>query len=144
MKILCWLLFVALNGYLLFIFAKKFERAYLMKLFAAGVPVVIVSFVVFALLIRLLGLHPNYVITFYAISTMMSLNLICLINFINQFSHYMLQHVIQFHQQHNAANVHRQPIKFFVDNQHTMMRVATVIWFLGSALMLYGVWLGDR
>jgi hypothetical protein len=129
MKILCWLLFVGLNGYLLFVFAKKFERAYLMKLFAAGVPVVMVSFVVFALLIRLLGMHPNYVFKFYALSILMSLTLLCLINFINQFSHSMLQQVIQFHQQHNAPNVHRQPIKFFVNNQHAMMRVFTVIWF---------------
>jgi hypothetical protein len=144
MKILCWLLFVGLNGYLLFVFAKKFERAYLIKLFLAGVPVVMVSFVVFALTIRLLGLHPNYVFKFYALSILMSLVALCMINFINPVFHYMVQHVLEFHQQHNAANLHRQPIKFFTDNQHTIMGVATVIWFLGSALMLYGVWLGER
>jgi hypothetical protein len=143
MKILCWLLFVALNGYLLFYFAKKFERAYLIKLFAGCVPVVMVLFVITALVIKLLGFHPDLVFKFYIISIMMSLIAVCLINFVNQVFHGMVRQVIQFHQQHNAANVHRQPIKFFVDNQHTIMRVATVIWFLGSALMLYGVWLGQ-
>jgi hypothetical protein len=144
MKVLCWILFLGLHGYLLFVFAKKFERAFLIKLFSAGVPVVMVSFVVFALVIRLLGLHPNYVFKFYAISTLMSLTIICMVNFVNHVFHRMVQYVLQLHQQHNAANVHRQPIKFFMDNQHTMMSVATVIWFLGSTLMLYGVWLGDR
>ncbi|TCD11009.1 hypothetical protein EZ449_05780 [Pedobacter frigidisoli] len=84
----------------------------------------------------------NFVTSEALISAMMSLIVISLINFVNQFFSYIVDLVVKFHQRNNAANLASQPIKFFVDNQTMLKRVATLIWFFGSGLMLYGIWLG--
>jgi len=63
-----------------------------------------------------------------------------MINLFNQLFHFMVDTVVGFHQKNNVANLNRQPIKFFVSNQTKLKQIATIIWFLGSALMLYGAW----
>ncbi|MFC3365331.1 hypothetical protein ACFOG5_19325 [Pedobacter fastidiosus] len=133
---------ISLNFYLLFSFSKKFERQYLLKLFPAMIPIVIVLFFGFGFALKLLHIQMNFVTSETLISAMMSLIVISLINFVNQFFSYIVDLVVTFHQKKNAANLGRHPIKFFVDNQIMLKRVTTLIWFFGSALMLYGIWLG--
>jgi uncharacterized membrane protein SpoIIM required for sporulation len=67
-----------------------------------------------------------------------------MINFANQGFLYMVDSIVEFHQKNNETNVGRQPIKFFIVNQINLKQVATIIWFLGSVLMLYGIWLVDQ
>ncbi|MGY4385184.1 amino acid transporter [Pedobacter sp. UYP24] len=143
MRYLILLILICLNGYLLFFASKKYERPFLLKAFPALIPVIIILFLGLGLVVKLLHIPMKYVTSERLISAMMSLIVISMINFANQFSFYMVDAIINFHQKNNAANVGRQPIKFFIDHQIRLKQFATVIWFLGSALMLYGIWLGD-
>jgi len=60
------------------------------------------------------------------------------VGLVTQVSHVMLDTVINFHITHNAENIHRQPVKFFIENQNTMKLTFTYIFFFGSFLMLWG------
>lgn len=144
MKVIGWLFFVALNFWLLFFYSKTFERPVLIRRFIWAIPVVIVVSIVVALIIRLCGFTLDYAAGNAFITAVFSFIIIFMINLFNQIFHYMVDTVVAFHQKNNAANLNRQPIKFFITNQTTLKRVATVIWFSGSALMLYGVWLGKK
>jgi hypothetical protein len=109
-----------------------------------AIPVIIVASIVVALIIKLFGFTLNYAAGNAFIAAVLSVIIISVINLFNQLFHFMVDSVVGFHQKNNAANLNRQPVKFFVSNQTTFKRVATVIWFLGSALMLYGLWLGPK
>lgn len=144
MKIVLWLLFVVLNLWLLFVFSKKFDRPVLIKGFILLIPAVCIIALLIALSSRALSFHagPGFMEVFLAI--FFSFVIIAMINLFNQLFFYMLDTIIAFHQKNNAENLNRQPIKFFITNRDSIRQVATIIWFLGSALMLYGTWLGKK
>jgi hypothetical protein len=144
MKIILWLLFVSLNLWLLFVLSKKIDRPVLIKGFILLMPAVIVIWLLIALSCRVLGFIPAAGFFDIFMAAFMSFMIIAMINIFNQLFYYMLDAVNSFHQKNNAGNLNRQPIKFFIDNQTMLKRAASIIWFLGSALMLYGVWLGKK
>ena len=144
MKVTGWLILVALNFWLLFFYTRNIERQILIRRFIWAIPVIIVVSIAVALIIRLCGFTLNYDAGNAFIAAVLSLIIIAMINLFNQLFHFMIDSVVGFHQKNNAVNLNRQPIKFFVSNQAILKRAATVIWFLGSALMLYGVWLGPK
>jgi amino acid transporter len=144
MRYLLFVIMICLNGFVLFYLSKKYERPFLLKAFPVSVPVIIVAFFVLGFIMKLLHLTMTFNLSQALISAMMSLIVIAMINFANQAFSYMVDVVIEFHRKNNADNLGRQPIKFFIDNQTRLKQVATVIWFLGSALMLYGIWLGEQ
>ena len=51
----------------------------------------------------------------------------------------MLDMLINFHYKYNAANITRQPIKFFIDNRDTIITVFSSIFFLVSSSVFYGI-----
>ncbi|OKS87631.1 hypothetical protein RG47T_3092 [Mucilaginibacter polytrichastri] len=63
-----------------------------------------------------------------------------MINLFNQLFQAGLDGMASFHQKNNAENLGRQPIKFFVTRRPLIRQIVAIIWFLGSALMLYGAW----
>jgi hypothetical protein len=144
MKHLLFVLSICLNCYSLFFLSKKYKRTFLLKAFPALIPIIIVVFFVLGLIVKLLGVQMDFSTSQLLISAMMSLVVISLTNFINQLFLYMVDAMVAFHLKNNTANIGRQPIKFFIDYQIQLKRVATVIWSLGAALMLYGVWLADQ
>lgn len=144
MSYLLTVILICLNFYLLFYFSKKFERPFLLKLFPAMIPVVIIIFFGIGFVLKLAHIQMNFITSQALISAMMSLIVISIINFTNQFFSYMVDSIIEFHQKNNANNLGKQPIKFFIDHQIKLKQVTSVIWFLGSVLMLYGIWLGDH
>ena len=68
-----------------------------------------------------------------------SLIVVVFIGFVTQVSHVMLDMVINFHITHNAENIHRQPVKFFIENQNAIKLAFSYIFFFGSFIMFYGV-----
>ena len=69
---------------------------------------------------------------------LISLIVVVFVAFGAQIAHVMLDTVINFHVTHNAENIHRQPVKFFIENQNAMKLAFTYIFFFGSFLMLWG------
>jgi len=144
MKIVCWLAFIIANFWLLFVFTTKFERANVIKVAIALVPALFLLAVVVMLLMKVAGLRPDENVKNIFFSTLMALVVLVMINLFNQLFFYMLDTVLAFHQKNNSANLERQPLKFFIENQMNIKRAATIIWFLGSTIMFYGIWLGDK
>lgn len=143
MRYILFAILICLNFYLLTFFSKKFDRPFLLKLFPAMIPIIIAFFFGIGFALKMLHIRMNFVASQALISAMMSLIVISMINFADQLFSYILDSVIKFHETNNAANLGRQPIKFFIDNQVHLKQAASAIWFLGSVLMLYGIWLGD-
>ena len=125
-------LFICVNGCCLFFLSKKYARPFLIKAFPASIPITIVLIFGLGFLLKLFRIPMTYHISQALISAMMSLTVIAMINLI-----------VAFHQKNIVANIGRQPINFFIVNQAGLKQGATLIWFLDSALMLYGIWLGD-
>ncbi len=74
--------------------------------------------------------------------TYVSMLIILSIKFISIMYHRMVNIIIQFHQRYNEVNLNRNPIKFLMENQVKLKRIFTIIWFLGSIVMLSGIWFG--
>ena len=144
MRIICWLIFIITNFCILFVFTPKFERANVIKVFGALVPALIVLAVLVMLLMKMVGLRPDAHVKEIFFSTLMALVVLVMINLFNQLFFRMVDEVLAFHQKNNSANLGRQPLKFMIQNQMNIKRAATIIWFLGSTLMFYGIWLGDK
>lgn len=144
MRYLLFVVLNCLNFYLLFCFSKKFERSLLLKLFPALIPIVVILFFALGFVLKLSHGQMNFKTSQALISAMMSLIVISVINFINQFFSYMVDSIAGFHRKNNANNLGRQPVKFLIDHQTNLKVAASVIWFLGTALMLYGIWLADQ
>lgn len=144
MRILLFVLCICLNCYFLFFLSKKYQRPFLLKAFAALVPITIAVFFALGLMLKLLGIQMDFSTSQLLISAMMSLIVISMVNLANQAFSFMVDALAAFHQRHNAANLDRQPLKFLITNQIKVERFARVIWSLGAALMLYGVWLADQ
>ena len=70
--------------------------------------------------------------------TIISFGIVLAVGLVTQISHVMLDTVINFHITHNAENIHRQPVKFFIENQNAMKLAFTYFFFFGSFLMLWG------
>jgi amino acid transporter len=143
MRYLLFVILIFLNGFVLFFLSKKYDRPFLLKAFPVLIPIIIAFFFALGFIIKLLHLQMDFNTSQVLISAMMSLIVIALINFANQLFFFMVDSIVEFHKKNNAANINRQPIKFFIVNQIKLKHVATLIWFLGSALMLYGIWLGE-
>ena len=143
MRYILFVIFICINGYFLFILSKKQERPFLLKIFPISIPVVVVLFFIIGLIVKLLSVQMNYHISQALISAMMSLIVIAMVNFANQAFSYMIDAVAKFHQKNNASNLGLQPVKFLIDHQTSLKKMAAMVWFLGAILMLYGIWLGD-
>lgn len=135
-----YLVCVLINFYLLFFLSKRLERPLLVKTFIALIPAAVILGVLVMLLMKAVKFMPDANFTAAFFSIFFSIIVISMTNLANQLFSYMVDYIANFHQENNAANLNRQPIKAFVTQQGLLKRGAAVIWFLGSALMLYGVW----
>lgn len=63
---------------------------------------------------------------------------------VNQVFFKIVDSIIHFYITKNSRNIHRNPIKFLISNQSQIKKVATVIWFLGAFITLYGAWFGIK
>ena len=132
----------ALNFYILFVLSKKFDRPLLLKVFPALVPIVLIVWLLIGFVMWLMHVHLSLNSRELFISIVMSIVIILLNNFANQVFLFMVDSIINFHQKNNINNISKQPIKFIIVNQSNIKAAATTLWFLGSVLMLYGIWLG--
>jgi hypothetical protein len=51
----------------------------------------------------------------------------------------LLRRVIRFHEKHNAKNLDKQPIKFFVDHEEKMVVGAKLIYWIGAIIIGVGI-----
>lgn len=63
-----------------------------------------------------------------------------MLNFFIAFSRGMVSTMAQFHQTHNSANVHRQPVRFYINRQEMIKGIYQSMFLVGGVFMLWAVW----
>lgn len=140
MSLLCFLLVVSANYYLLFVLPTRIPRKQL--LIAVGLS--FLAFVGLSVALSWLQADPFVVGALhqsFGAKVLSSIKILIMLSFMNQASSLILDRVVSFHQEYNAENVHRQPIRLFVEHKATIQKVATSFWMFASVLILYAIWL---
>ncbi|PZW37627.1 hypothetical protein LX95_02872 [Mesonia algae] len=47
--------------------------------------------------------------------------------------------VVNFHKKNNAKNLNKQPIKFFVENELKIIKIARLIYWFGGIIIIFGI-----
>jgi hypothetical protein len=135
-----WLFSVAANGWLLFGPTARMSNKLLFRrigIVSVATPVCAVAFM---LTLAAIEAHPspNFGNRFF--SVVFTVVVLKMLTFANRTFHGMIDTVIAFHQWVNRANLHRFPISFIIQHRAGLKQFGTSAWFLGGAVMLYGVW----
>ena len=136
----CWAAAVAANACLLLFLALRRDGIYIVKravFVLISTPVIVL---LIALILRSVGARPSPQFTVYIFAAFFTIVIMAMINIANVVFRGMVDAVIAFHEQHNASNLDRFPISALVRHRDHLKTFASIVWCLGSALMLYGVW----
>ncbi len=71
-----------------------------------------------------------------------SLVIIVSISIANQLSAIIIDKIAAFHQIYNVQNRERPFLRLLIDNKEKFKKSTTLIWFIGSAIMLTGLYFG--
>lgn len=136
-----WLCTVAINGWLLFRVTPRMPVARLLKRIAIVFVGAIVCVVAITLLMVAVGMHPSDAFGKRLFSLFFATEVLALLSFVNLIFHGEVDVVGAFHRRVNAVNLDRFPISFLIRHERGLKTFGTVAWFIGGALMLYGVWM---
>lgn len=100
----------------------------------------VVLLIAIDLAVAALGVHPSREIRTYLIMIFITAEIVSGLNIGNVVFHGMAVSLIAFHQKYNSARLHRFPISFLIKRRDHLKILGTIMWCLGSILMLYGVW----
>lgn len=140
MKIICYLAFAAINlGIMLRIPDGEAKIKYL-KLLGWGIPITFVTAVLIMLAMKATGMRPDESFRTIFFAIVLSILAVLLMNIIIIAADYIIDIQLKFHATHNAANSSRYPVRFLVKNEQAIRNGIRIIFFLGSLLVLYGVW----
>ena len=51
----------------------------------------------------------------------------------------VIRKVVDFHKKNNVENLNRQPIKFFVENDSNIIKIARFIYWFGGVIIIFGI-----
>ena len=139
MQIAGWVLALAANFYLLFFWASSQGIAAIVKRAIAAVVLGIVATLAIALIGHAIGAAPSHAFGNAVFQCLFTIVVLAMTNFANAAFRGMVETMTSFHETHNAANMDRFPIRI-IGQRTGLQRFSAIIWWLGSALMLYGVW----
>lgn len=141
MKICCFLLFIIISFTLLyFCNDAKLKRWYM---FLPPLIIVPLCFII-AMLINALHIKWNHEMRELGKSIIISSFVLVIVLFAKIMVPFMLDNIISFHKTYNTSNLHRNPIKFFVDKRNYIINGFYFVFFLGSIIMLSGVYFGKK
>lgn len=140
MNALCWLLCVAVNAVLLVALPRRLGGARIIKAGVIAIVAAPVVFVAAALALRGLGVHPSAQFAARFFAAFFTVIVMAMTNIANVAFRGMVDAIVGFHQRNNSANLDRFPISALIRHQDRLKTLASIVWRLGSGLMLYGVW----
>lgn len=144
MKISLFIIFVLLC---ILLATKKPEDAaklkYL-KLYGIAIPVALVVAVLVMLAIKALGIRPGEGTRELFFQILMSVLAILLMNVMTLVADYLIDLLLKFQIDNNAQNIDRFPVRFWAKHKTTIKSAVRILFFLGTVLMLYGLWLGKK
>ena len=137
MRFLLLIFFAAVDYYVVLVFFREKSRRNALSSFLWMIGCLALSSltrtVLFPTGIQAHGLVDN---------TLISFGIVLTIAFFCQAVAIMIKQAINWHREHNKANLHRQPIRFAIEQQEKIISFTTYFYFLGSLLILWGIWLG--
>lgn len=140
MNVLLWLLAAALNAYLLLGLAPRTDAGRFVKWAVVALVMAVVGAVLVALILHAVGASPSRQAVADILAAFFTVAVILFVNIVNVACRGMVDAIVSFHQNNNAANLDRFPIATLIHRQDQLKLLLGVVWSLGSALMLYGVW----
>lgn len=148
MKIVIYLLFVMAFGFILFRLPVLFQKNKLFQLLGIGLVCSFIFLIVgyFCFLLYAAKMNPNFMVyerqiinIFMGIISLFFFSL-----FILLFTEIIFEKVLLgFHQQYNAANLEKNPIKFVLENRNKIKNGFKMLFFLGGFIIYYGVVYGS-
>jgi len=143
MQIIGWVLSLAANFYLLFFWSATKGIAAIVKRAIAAVVLGIVMTLAIALTWAAVGAAPSQAFDNAVFQCLFTVVVLAMTNVAHAAFRGMVETIASFHETHNAANIDRFPSRI-VRQRTGLQRFSAVVWWLGSGLMLYGVWFDMR
>lgn len=139
MKIAIYLVFIFLIFASLFIISTKNSPSKLLKILF----VILGSFIICAMLSSaFINITPQETKSNIFFTIYVSCIIVIVISIANHLSHMLINYIIYIHEENNSENINRNPIKFLIEKKILLKKILTFIWFLGSLIMLSGIWFG--
>jgi hypothetical protein len=138
MRLLLLSLFSALEGYVVLVFFKQKTRrnAFISLCWLIG-------FMALSSAVTHLLMPDTKQLSPLAKDAALSILIILLVAFFCQLVAIGITRTIDWHREHNKANLHKQPFQFAVEHQAQLASLFTYFYFAASLLMSGGIWLGS-
>jgi len=144
MKIIFYLAFAAINLLLILRIPDGAAKMKYLKFLGWGIPITFVTAILVMLAMKIIGMRPDDPFKNIFFGIILSILTILLTNIIIIAADHIIDMQLKFHTTCNAVNSDRFPVRFLVKNEQVIRNGVRVIFFLGSLLMLYGIWLRKR
>jgi len=143
MRWIFFIIFVVL--FFRIVFIVKMDKMKVLKLYSIGFIAIPIILILISMLVvyvcKTLGkmaVLENLRVFF--ITFTFSLMTFCFLALSNLLPPLMVDFVIGFHKRYNSANMNRQPLKFFVQNESKIKSGFSYSIFIGSILIFYAIW----
>lgn len=141
MKIAIYLVFTFLIFASLFIISNKNSPSKLLKILF----VILGSLIICAMLLSaFIDITPQEIKSNVFFAIYVSCIIVIVVSIANHLSHMLINYIVYFHEKNNFANINKNPIKFLIEKKILIKKIFTIIWFLGSLIMLSGIWFGKK
>lgn len=144
MKIIFFIIFAAINLALVLKSPEGAAKLKYLKFYGLGIPATFVLAVVVMLLMKAMNMRPDESLKNLFMALLMSILMVLMLNIMVIASSYLVDFLLKFQTSQNAANAGRFPVSFVSRNQDTIKQVFKWLFFSGSLLMLYGLWLAKK
>lgn len=95
-------------------------------------------------LLRLLNFNADKQFQEIYFAVLFTLMVIILLNLVVLFADAMTNKLLHFQETENTSSTDRNPVKFALDNKSGIKIIYRIVFFAGSILMFYGIWLGKK
>ena len=144
MRVVFFILFTITNCLLIFKVNPRFKPKVVAISYSISFIVVPILMLSSAYLLKILKVVMNKQSQQLFIDAFFTLMIIIFLNLFLLLADLMVNGVLNFHEKHNAENIDRNPIKLALNNKSRIKSFYRVMFFLGSVLGFYGIWLAKK
>ena len=144
MRIIFFILFTITNFLLIFKVNPRFKPKVIAIAYGISFIVVPILMLSSAYLLNIFKVFMSeksqklYIDAFFTLMIIIFLNLFFLL------ADVMVNGALNFHEKHNAENIDKNPIKLALNNKSGIKSFYRLMFFFGSVLGFYGIWLAKK
>lgn len=144
MNIIFFIIFTITNFLLIFKVNQRFKPKVTAIAYGISFIVVPILMLASAYLLRIFKVANGNVAEQLYINVVFTLMVIIFLNLFLLLSDVMVNGLLNFQERHNTANINSNPIKFALNNKLNIKSFCRILFFLGSILGFYGIWLAKK